>query len=497
MTANAPSSDPARSHRTDRAVLGDASVATLLPVQALHSASEALFSLSLVGSLFFNVSVDAARPRILLYLALTMAPFAVLGPLIGPLIDRFKYGDRAVLVLSLGARAVVAGLLASQLKTLLLYPEAFIIVVLAKTFVVGRNALVPALVSERDHLVIVNSRLARVGAVSGLGAGIVGLGILQVGGAPWVLRAAALTYGLGALSALRIPNPTITAPASPIIESTEMYGPGIRSATSAMAALRMATGLAIFHIGFSLKTAGEPAWLLAGVGVVAAVGGFAGTYVAPRLRARLDEQTMLTTALVLPSVVAGLGALRFHGATAIAVGGALGLAGSVGRRAFDGVVQIEAPHARRSQAYAGLETRLELAWVVGALTAVVTRAPDWLGLVMLFIGLGALATSRLETRYLAGRVATNADFATLPLRLMETAEAVAARGDRRQAVLIAVAAVEAAQIAGSVSDAQLAEIQQLGHLAAHENDAEREVEAMRMAHRMVTENPATLPEPEG
>lgn len=497
MTTNASPPRAAQAHRPDRTILGDAAVATLLPVQSLHSASEALFSLSLVGSLFFNVSVDAARPRILLYLALTMAPFAVLGPLIGPFIDRFKYGDRAVLVLSLGARAVVAGLLASQLKTLLLYPEAFIIVVLAKTFVVGRNALVPALVYDRDHLVIVNSRLARVGAVSGLGAGVVGLGILQIGGAPWVLRAAALTYALGALSALRIPNPTVDAPASPIIESTEMYGPGIRSATSAMAGLRMATGLAIFHIGFSLKTSGEPAWLLAGVGVVAAVGAFAGTYVAPRLRVRLDEQAMLTTALVVPSVVAGLGALRFHGATAIAVGGALGLAGSVGRRAFDGVVQTEAPHARRSQAYAGLETRLELAWVVGALTAVVTRAPNWLGLVMLFIGLGALATSRLEARYVAGRVATKADFATLPLRLMETAEAVAARGDRRQAVLVAVAAVEAAQIAGSVSKAQLAEIQQLGHYAAHENDPDSEAEAMRLAHHLVTDAPAALPEPEG
>ena len=105
----------------DQSVLGDSSARSLLPVQAMHSAGEALFALSLVGSLFFNVSVDAARPRILLYLTLTMAPFAVLAPLIGPVIDKLRGGHRAVLLLSFGARAVVALLLASQLKTLLLY----------------------------------------------------------------------------------------------------------------------------------------------------------------------------------------------------------------------------------------------------------------------------------------------------------------------------------------------------------------------------------------
>ncbi|MEZ5230449.1 MAG: hypothetical protein R2710_28410 [Acidimicrobiales bacterium] len=48
--------------------------AALFPMQAFHSFGESLFALSLVGSLFFNVSIDAARPRILLYLAVTMAP---------------------------------------------------------------------------------------------------------------------------------------------------------------------------------------------------------------------------------------------------------------------------------------------------------------------------------------------------------------------------------------------------------------------------------------
>ena len=363
-------------------LLGDYAARRILPIQALHSCGEGLFALSLVGSLFFSVSVDAARPRILLYLAVTMAPFAVLAPLIGPLIDQLKGGHRAVLLISVGGRAVAALFLASQLKSLLFYPEAFIMVVLAKVYAVSRNALIPNMVEDRNHLVIVNSRLARVGAVSGVAAAGLGIGILQLGGAPWVLRTAALAYALGAVFALRLPQPKPIAESevSPIVESAEMHGPGIQEALMGMAALRMATGFSVFHVGFALKTSGQPAWVIGIVLAGAALGGFGGTFVAPRLRARWDAQLMITGSLLLLGVVGAVSALRFHGVTALGLSIAVGLAGSIGRRAFDDVVQTEAPHARRGQAYAGLETRLEVAWVIGSIMAVLARAPDWVGL---------------------------------------------------------------------------------------------------------------------
>ena len=151
----------------DLSMLGDGGADQLLPVQAFSTFGETMFTVSLVGSLFFSVSLDAARPRILLYLAVTMAPFLVLAPLIGPLIDRVKGGHRIVLMAALGGRAVLALLLATQLKGLLLYPLAFTILVLGKVFYVSRNSLVPVLVTHRSHLVVVNSRLARIGAVAG------------------------------------------------------------------------------------------------------------------------------------------------------------------------------------------------------------------------------------------------------------------------------------------------------------------------------------------
>lgn len=477
-----------RPYPADRSLLGDAAAQPLLPVQALHSVGQALFALSLVGSLFFNVSVDAARPRILLYLAVTMAPFAILAPLIGPVVDKFRGGHRSVLMLSLGVRAAVALLLASQLKTLLLYPEAFVIVVAVKVYALALNTLIPSLVEEREHLVVVNSRLARVGATAGAAGALIGLAVLQVADASWVLRVGAAFYALGALSVLRIPGHKIETKTSPIVESTEMHSPGIQSATIGMAGLRMATGFVLFHVGFALKTSGQPAWIIAGVVAAASVGGFAGTFVAPWLHRRWDEQQVLTVALVLPAALAALAALRFHSSTAVALAVSLGLAGSLGRRAFDGVVQTEAPHARRGQAYAGLETRLEIAWVIGSLAAVLSRLPAWLGLAILSVGLAGLSFNRILAGIAAARLGADTGAATLPLRLMETAEALAARGDRQQAVLVALAAVESAALVGTVAPKKLAEVQRRSRDAAIGNDPSEEDAVLRLSYRLVTES---------
>ena len=419
-----------------------------------------------------------------------MAPFAVLAPLIGPVIDRLRGGHRAVLLLSIGGRALIALLLATQLKTLLFYPQAFAIVVLAKVYTVGRNALIPSLVDDRHHLVVVNSRLARVGATSGAIAAAVGVGILQVADAPWLLRVAAVCYGLGAISALTIRRSHAVVDVSPIAEATEMHGPGVQSATAGLAALRLATGFVLFHVGFALKVSGEPTWLVAGVLGIGALGGFGGTFVAPWLHRHWDEQRVLTAAVLLPALLAALAALRFHGVTAMALSISVGLAGSVGRRAFDGVVQTEAPHATRGRAYAGLETRVEMAWVVGSIVAVLARFPSWVGLAILAAGLGIFGFSRILDELEAARTGAGVEAATLPFRLLETAEAVASRGDRQQAVLVAVAAVEAAAMVGDVTSDRLQELKDQSRRAAIDNDRELEDGVLRLANDLVAESTA-------
>lgn len=352
----------------------------LFGVQAFHSFGESLFALSLVGSLFFNVSVDAARPRILLYLAVTMAPFAVLGPLIGPAIDRIRGGHRFVLAVSLLGRAAIALLLASQLTTLLFYPEAFVILVGAKVYAVARNSLVPSLLTDHDKLMLFNAQVARVGTIAGLAGGAVGVTVLRYGGAPWTLRSAAVVYGIGGLAAFALPTPTVVDTQPLAVETEELHGRTVLRSAAAMAAIRLATGFIVFHVGFALKRSGASTVEIGSVAAAIAVGGFLGTFTAPHFRKNHDEERLLTGAVVGLALVTAVVGVVFAWPTAALLSLSLGLAGSVGRRAFDGVVQTCAPHARRGQAFAGLETRLEIAWVVGALAAVATRAPASIGL---------------------------------------------------------------------------------------------------------------------
>src|ERR1017187_4693421 len=59
-------------------------------LHVVMTAGDTLVTVSLAGSLFFSISPEAAKNKVLLYLLLTMAPFAVVAPLLGPVIDRTR-----------------------------------------------------------------------------------------------------------------------------------------------------------------------------------------------------------------------------------------------------------------------------------------------------------------------------------------------------------------------------------------------------------------------
>ncbi len=477
----------------DLPLLGDTGVGGLVPVQALHSAGETMFAVSLAGSLFFNVSLDAARPRIVLYLAVTMAPFLVLASVIGPMIDRIRGGHRMVLMVALGGRAVFALLLATQLKGLLFYPQAFAIMVLAKVYSVSRNSLIPVLVTDRAHLVVVNARVARVAAIAGALAAIPAVAVLNSAGPEWVLRVGAIAYGAGALLALRLPSPHHETRVSPVVEQLELSGPAVKAAAMSMGWLRAAIGFLIFHLGFVMKRAGEPTWLFGLLAIAMSLGGFAGTFVAHRLRRIVGEQLTFTIALAVPALVALLTALRFHRMSAVVLSFFFGLGASVARRTFDSVVQAEAPHARRGKAFAGLETRLELGWAAGALLAVVSNAPGWVGAAALAAALGGTAVLRYIEYLRANRVESTVSNATLSLRLLATAEALAASGDRQQALVVALAAVDLAKPDGSDVGPELAHLRDLCWLAATDDGELAAEDALRLAHQLVAD---AYPEPD-
>ena len=61
-------------------------------------AGDTLVTIALAGSLFFSIDPSEARRKVFLYLALTMAPFAVVAPLVGPALDRAAGGRRWMVI---------------------------------------------------------------------------------------------------------------------------------------------------------------------------------------------------------------------------------------------------------------------------------------------------------------------------------------------------------------------------------------------------------------
>ena len=104
--------------------MGDTPFGRLARLHAVLVAGDALVAIALAGSLFFSIDPGAARWRVAFYLLFTMAPFALVAPLVGPAIDRAKGGRRNMVILSAGLRALVAFMMVGDLDSLLLCPEA-------------------------------------------------------------------------------------------------------------------------------------------------------------------------------------------------------------------------------------------------------------------------------------------------------------------------------------------------------------------------------------
>ena len=276
--------------------------ARLARVQLVSAAGDALFTIALAGSLFFNLDPDAARPKVALYLILTIAPFAIVGPLIGPLIDRLRGGRRAMVIVSGMGRAVLAFLMIRHLDSLLLFPEAFGALVLGKTYHVAKSAIVPGLVRGHEDLVEANSKLVLLSGVGGALAAGPGL-LLSLIGSKWVLGAAMIAFGAVVPLAARLPKTSIARDPTPQDERNDLRSAGIVLAASAMAILRGMTGFTLFLVAFWLRRE-DAATVWFGLMVVSsALGAFIGAVAAPLLRRLVKEEYLLGGVLTIAAAV--------------------------------------------------------------------------------------------------------------------------------------------------------------------------------------------------
>jgi MFS family permease len=374
-----------------------------------HAASicgDVCLTVSLAGSLFFSVSPGESREKVLLYLLLTMAPFAIIAPLLSPLLDRIRGGRRLMIFATCAARALLCLFMAryvnaSGAEGLLIFPLAFGVLVMAKTYSIARSALVPAVVSGEKELVSANSRLAIISVIGGAVGGLPAAGVYKLFGPEWSLVLAALVFVLASMLSWQIPRVEAEhgGPDTPL-EREELHAPSIILAGSAMGLLRGAVGFLTFFLAFGLRNNDEAPWVFGLVIVIAGVGGFLGNLVAPQLRKITREEVILAGSLVLPAVGC-LFAARSASLTMTTFGALLIAAGAAtGRVAFDSLLQRDAPDAVRGRSFARFETRFQITWVAGALIPVAIP-PVYqdlrVGLFVLAIGLGFAGLS-----YVAG-----------------------------------------------------------------------------------------------
>ena len=361
----------------------------------LSAAGDALIAIALAGSLFFNLDPAAARPRVALYLLVTMAPFAVVGPLIGPLVDRARGGRRGMIIGAGIARAILALLMVRHLDSLLLFPEAFGALVAAKTYHVAKSAVVPGLVREERDLVEANSKLM---LLSGLGGALAaGPGVLlSLASSRWVLVLATVVFVLMTFPARRLPrfavrprhvpgspspppprpsqplppHPPPVAPQHPAPAAATRRRGAMLLAGSAMGVVRMMTGFTLFLIAFWLRTDDAAPWWFGFMFTASAIGQLIGAVGAPWLRRRVREEILLACTLLLAAAVSFYVVTAPDRGSVLLLAMVIGLMSALGKLCFDAIVQRDEAPADQGRTFARFETRFQLMWVIGGLVPV-------------------------------------------------------------------------------------------------------------------------------
>ncbi|MGD9996542.1 MAG: MFS transporter [Ilumatobacteraceae bacterium] len=368
----------------------------LARTHAAMAAGDAAMVVALADSVLFSIDADAARSRVLLFLGITFVPFLFVAPLIGPAIDRMPGGRRLLIQITTVLRIAISVAMAFYVSTLLLFPLAFGAMVLQKTYTISKSALVPSVVRSEEELVEANSKL---GLISGLVAvvAVIPAGVLQlIGPAPTLVYSAGL-FVVALVYASRLPREVVAARAAGRSEREELHTPGVILAASAMLMSRATVGFTFFHLFFWFrKQDAGLVWFGLSIGV-ASVLTMAGNAIAPALRSRVREETMLFGALVLVGIT-GLGTAVLGGVVGgMLLAGSVNFAAAVGRLAFESIVQSDAPDANRGRAFAQFETKFQLGWVAAGVIPVLLTPPGRVG--CLVVGLMAAAAG---ATYFAG-----------------------------------------------------------------------------------------------
>jgi Na+/melibiose symporter-like transporter len=365
---------------------------------------------ALADSFFFDVDLDAARSRILTFLLVSFAPFVVVAPLIGPVIDRIRGGRRFLVQIVAVLRFLVQIAMIRYSGEIALFILVFGALVLQKTYAISKSALVPSVVRSDQELVEANSKLGLIAGITGAVA-VVPAAILQILFSTPVTLAFGGIIFLGALAAaVKLPQEVLIAAPKAARKRGIEVSPGMRASGDALLLLRGSAGFLMFHLAFWLRGQERGTVWFALVVVASTAGTMLGNIAGPRLRRVQSEEKMVILALTVPAL-AGLVAVVVPGRFPVVVMAMIvAMSAGVARLAFESIVQRDASVISRGRVFAHYETRFQFGWVVAAALAVLLNLPGWLGLIAVsgaaasgLIGTRAEALSRMPRQRTSGR----------------------------------------------------------------------------------------------
>ena len=380
---------------------GDSGLFRLIEMHAFNTAGDAAVAISLAGTLFFQVPTGEARGQVALFLGLTMLPFAIVAPLIGPFLDRFSHGRRWAIGGTMAVRAFLCWVLGAAVVTgsTVLFPAALGVLVASKAYGVTRAAAVPRLVPRDFTLVKANARLSLAGIVGATVSAPIAV-LASRFGAEWSLRYAFVLFVIATILAILLPAKVDASQG----EVALALGPGPTGTQAVPAGGRRARAQVPSSVAFALRANCGPRWLsgflimfmafllrenpigdwsteaLLGIVIGAAgVGNALGIAVGSVLR-QLNPPVLVVLALAADAVMVLVAALFYGVLTLGLLGLTAGLAQSLAKLALDATIQRDVPERVQSSAFARSDTTLQLAWVIGGFVGIALPLIPRLGL---------------------------------------------------------------------------------------------------------------------
>jgi MFS family permease len=370
--------------------MGESGLSKLIELHAFNAGGDAAMAIGLAGTLFFQVPSGEARGKVALYLLLTMAPFVLIAPLLGPMLDRLRRGRRWAIGTTMAGRAFFCWVLAGAITTdsTWLYPVAFLCLVASKTYGLTRAAGVPRLLPPDVRLVTANSRISLAGVAGAALSGAVAGVLSAVAGPQWSLRWAFVVFVIGTVLAIRLPA-RVDSPEGetrarwwPFGDKRHRLPTHVVTGLQVNTALRAYSGFLLTFMAFMLRERpfdNVPHWLMFTlVGGAAGAGSVLGTGLGSVLRAR-PPIVVLRSVLGLAAGAALAAALFFNPVLAIVAALAAGLCQQLGKLSLDALIQAEVPDDMRTSVFARSETLLQSGWVLGGVLGIILPLWPWLG----------------------------------------------------------------------------------------------------------------------